>query len=143
MEQLDKKQFFGAIDAMVHVVVYQKRGLPHAHILLIPKQEDNLRTVEDYDSIVCAELPHENMDPMLHKIAKDSMMHGPCGAFDAEAPCTKDGRCKKGFPKDYQPETMETEVSYPVYQRCGLCNITCVLTGSTVSYLRLAKTPQM
>lgn len=107
---------------MVHVVKYQKRGLPHAHILLNLNQEDKLCTVEDCDSTACAELPDENLDPKSQKIVKQSMVHGPCGAFDAKAPCTKDGRCKKGFPKHYQ-----TEDSYPVYQRCGLCGIACVL----------------
>jgi len=34
LHDLDVDKFFGAIDAMVHVVEYQKRGLPHAHILM-------------------------------------------------------------------------------------------------------------
>ncbi len=40
LHDLDVGKFFGAIDAMVHVVEYQKRGLPHAHILLILKADD-------------------------------------------------------------------------------------------------------
>ena len=43
---------------MVHVVEYQKRGLFHAHILLILKVDDKPRCADDYDAIVCAEDLH-------------------------------------------------------------------------------------
>jgi len=58
LHDLDVGKFFGAIDAMVHVVEYQKRGLPHAHILLILKVDDKPRCADDYDAIVCAEDLH-------------------------------------------------------------------------------------
>ena len=38
----------------VHVVEFQKRGLPHAHMLA---EQEKLRTTEDYDSIIAAEIP--------------------------------------------------------------------------------------
>lgn len=46
LHDLDVGKFFGAIDAMVHVVEYQKRGLPHAHILLILKADDKPRCAD-------------------------------------------------------------------------------------------------
>jgi len=51
LHDLDVGKFFGAIDAMVHVVEYQKRGLFHAHILLILKADDKPRCADDYDAM--------------------------------------------------------------------------------------------
>jgi hypothetical protein len=41
----------------VHVIEFQKRGLPHAHLLIILANEDKLRTTRDYDDVVSAEIP--------------------------------------------------------------------------------------
>ena len=41
----------------IYCVEWQKRGLPHAHILLFLAPEDKMVTPEDYDSVVCAEIP--------------------------------------------------------------------------------------
>lgn len=42
---------------------FQKRGLPHAHILLILHAQDALRDVDDWDTAVSAELPDEDQFP--------------------------------------------------------------------------------
>ena len=52
-----KKGIFGHQQAMVHTIEFQKRGLPHAHILVILKSESKLRSVDDYDMVVSAQLP--------------------------------------------------------------------------------------
>ncbi|KAL0040314.1 hypothetical protein WJX77_003189 [Trebouxia sp. C0004] len=95
---LDNGEFFGKVDAMVHVVEYQKRGLPHAHIQLILHREDKPRCGDDYDSIVSAEIPDKDADPELHEIVGACMIHGPCGPLSPDAPCTEDKKCKKHFP---------------------------------------------
>lgn len=41
----------------MEVVEFQKRGLPHVHILTIMKEEHRVWTADDVDKIVCAELP--------------------------------------------------------------------------------------
>lgn len=41
----------------MEVVEFQKRGLPHVHILAIMKEEHRVWTADDVDKIVCAELP--------------------------------------------------------------------------------------
>lgn len=53
------------MQAHVHVVEFQKRGLPHAHILLILESEDKPRTTDDYDSIVQAEIPDADCFPQV------------------------------------------------------------------------------
>ncbi|OWZ14503.1 LOW QUALITY PROTEIN: Helitron helicase [Phytophthora megakarya] len=47
----------GVVAVKVHVVEYQKRGLPHAHIFLIMRLEDKPVSAEDVDRLVSAELP--------------------------------------------------------------------------------------
>ena len=43
--------------ALIYVTEWQKRGPPHAHILSICDEESKPKTPEDYDKIVCAEIP--------------------------------------------------------------------------------------
>ena len=49
------------------VIEWQKRGPHHAHILGICDEETKPRTPEDYDNIVCAEIPDEKQFPELYK----------------------------------------------------------------------------
>src|SRR3990170_450409 len=51
------KGILGRIIAHVHVIEFQKRGLPHAHILMILASEDKPNLPEDFDQLVCAEIP--------------------------------------------------------------------------------------
>ena len=43
---ITKKKYFGEVSAHVHVVEFQKRGLPHAHILVTIKNGYRLSTVK-------------------------------------------------------------------------------------------------
>ena len=90
----------GKMIALIYVIEWQKRGPPHAHILGICDGESKPRTLEDYDSIISAEIPNEQQFPELHKIVTSSMMHGPCGLYNPKSPCMEDGKCTKKFPKD-------------------------------------------
>ena len=54
LDELQNKGIFGRAVACVHVIEFQKRGLPHAHILLILAHEDKPRTAEDIDRMVSA-----------------------------------------------------------------------------------------
>lgn len=84
---------------MLKVIEFQKRGLPHAHILLFLHPEDKPKTPTDIDRIISAELPNEEEDPLLYKIVLDSMIHGPCGDLNKKCPCMVDEKCTKHFPK--------------------------------------------
>ena len=50
-KDLFKLHCLGKTCARFYVIEYQKRGLPHAHILLIFSEEDKPRTTEDYDRV--------------------------------------------------------------------------------------------
>ena len=58
-------KILGKIVALIYVVEWQKRGPPHAHILMIADATHKPRTPEDYDSIVCAEIPDECNNMLL------------------------------------------------------------------------------
>ena len=45
------------------------------------------------------------------------MVHGPCGTVNHLSPCMKDGKCTKGYPKQFHSETMLDSNGYPLYRR--------------------------
>jgi len=85
------------------VVEWQKRGLPHGHILIILHSQDKPRDSSDYDQIMCAELPDKSTHPELYNIVTYRMLHGPCGALHPSCACMVNGACSKGYPKTFQP----------------------------------------
>ncbi|KAG3182904.1 hypothetical protein C6341_g5720 [Phytophthora cactorum] len=89
----------GRVRARIYVVEFQKRGLPHAHILVILAVEDKPRTRQIIDKMVSAELPDKENNPQLYETVTTCMIHGPCGAAYPNAVCMKDGKCTKSFPK--------------------------------------------
>ena len=108
---------FGRVVGDIHVIEYQKRGLPHAHILVCLHPDDKLRTVDDYDRVVSARLPDKQEQPELYNIVTRSLIHGPCGVFNQSAPCMAEGVCEKHFPKAWQEQTVDAGDSYPLYCR--------------------------
>lgn len=108
-----KRNVFGKAIANVYVIEFQKRGLPHAHILLILHQENKIRTVEEIDRVVSAEIPDPDTDPELFRIITANMLHGPC----TPERCIKNGRCSKKYPKQFAQETIWSEDGYPIYRR--------------------------
>jgi hypothetical protein len=107
----------GIAVADIHVVEWQKRGLPHGHILIILRSQDKPRDSNDYDRIVCAELLDKSTHLELYNIVTSRMLHGPCGALHPSWACMVNGACSKGYPKTFQPQTEDSTGSYPTYQR--------------------------
>ena len=118
MHDLIKGEVLGRVVADLYVIEFQKRGLPHAHILIHFAAEDKPRTPEDIDSLISAQLPNEHSQPRLFAAVTKHMLHGPCGAgYNPVSPCMKDGACSKHFPKPFQPATVVGDDSYPTYAR--------------------------
>ncbi|POM70618.1 Helitron helicase-like protein [Phytophthora palmivora] len=120
LKELNKDLDEGLLEiqaARVHVVENQKRGLPHAHILLILRPEDTPTSAEDVDKIVSAKLSDKEKHPELYATVISSMSHGPCGRQNPRSPCMKNGRCSKKFPKPLSEETSMTADNYPTYRR--------------------------
>ncbi|XP_035713810.1 uncharacterized protein LOC118438127 [Folsomia candida] len=120
LEDLTKKCVLGHVLAKVHVIEFQKRGLPHAHILIILKDSDKPKTVELIDKIVCAEIPNKETHPRLYDVVTTNMIHGPCDNINSKSPCLVAGKCSKGFPKAFQHETLANVNGYPFYRRRNL-----------------------
>ena len=103
--------------AMIHVIEFQKRGLPHAHLVLTFEQDDRLRDAADVDSIISAEIPSRQQFPLLHETISNQMMHGPCGQANPNCPCMVNNRCSKNFPFPFCDHTNINVRGYPQYQR--------------------------
>ncbi|GBM67404.1 hypothetical protein AVEN_188003-1 [Araneus ventricosus] len=93
------------------------RGLPHAHILLTLDSESKIRTKDDIDKFVSAELPDPCTDLRLFQIVTKCMVHGSCGSININSPCMRDGQCCKCFPKQFKDDTEENVNGYPIYRR--------------------------
>ena len=121
MKDLTHDHFFGKCLAYVSVVEFQKRGLPHSHILLILNPETAPKTPEEFDKFVSAEIPGLN-NPVLRALVLKHMIHGPCG-HGFRSPCMCDNGdgsgpiCSKSYPKDFCPETQQSQGSFPIHRR--------------------------
>jgi hypothetical protein len=118
MEDLTVHHRLGVVASWVYVIEFQKRGLPHAHIILILASQFTPKTGADVDDLVCAEIPDPKEEPLLHKLVTTSMLHGPCGV-GFNSPCwnKEKKKCQKKFPKAYQEETILEDNAYPLYRR--------------------------
>lgn len=118
-----KKGLFGPYQGHVYTIEYQKRGLPHMHLLLWLGSSARFLTPERIDQVICAELPPASWGSDLREIVTGQMTHGPCGDDNEKAPCMASKtpndplRCQKNFPKPFSPATVVREDSYPEYRR--------------------------
>ncbi|KAK7354399.1 hypothetical protein VNO80_19860 [Phaseolus coccineus] len=117
MTDFKKNNFFGQTTARMYTIEFQKRGLPHAHILLWLDGSNKLHNTTDIDNVISAELPHPNLYPKLFKVVTSYMIHGPCGVAKLNLPCMKQGKCSKFFPKKFTAVTTIDEDGYPMYKR--------------------------
>ena len=95
---------FGEIKGRVYTIEYQKRGLPHAHMLIWLQHK--LYTSSDIDAVICAELPRHN--ERLCSIVSRNLTH-TC----SPARCMRDGTCAKRFPKPMSPYTIVDDKGKP------------------------------
>lgn len=72
---------------MMYDVEFQKRGLPHAHILIILDCRDKILEPEPIDSIIRAELPHPRLEEQLYGLVRRHMIHRKCGANQLGVTC--------------------------------------------------------
>eukprot|EP00794_Sanderia_malayensis_P020758 gene20758-biopygen17140 len=109
--------YFGKVIPHVYTVEFQKRGLPHTHMILSLTDEDKPRTPEHVGCIISAEIPDQDTDVCEHNIVMKNMMHRPCGILNPSCVCMQDGKCKKKFPKYLAQQTELNVNGYPLYRR--------------------------
>lgn len=114
MNFLIKIKVFGEVRCYMYSVEWQKRGLPHAHILiwLVTKI-----TPDQIDSVISAEILDKTIDPELFDVVVKNMIHGPCGTLNPNSPCMIDGKCCKRYPRALVAETITGNDGYPLYRR--------------------------
>ena len=62
-DDLYKYGVLGKAIAKISVTEFQKRGLPHAHMLIFLHPDHKIRCAEDVDKVVCSEIPDRNKNP--------------------------------------------------------------------------------
>ncbi|XP_021964240.1 uncharacterized protein LOC110859586 [Folsomia candida] len=124
LNDICKRHILGTPVANVYVIEFQKRGLPHVHILLILKVDCKPKDPERVNKLVSAEIPDIEICPRLHAIVTRHMIHGPCGEDNLHSPCMANRKCTKKFPKQFHDETVIEGKSYPLYRRRNTGEIT-------------------
>ena len=61
--------------AYVYTIEFQKRGLPHVHVLFVLDYENKLTNPEMIDKYISAEIP--SIDFELQQLVIKHMLHGP------------------------------------------------------------------
>ncbi|KAI7727414.1 hypothetical protein M8C21_025563, partial [Ambrosia artemisiifolia] len=118
-KQLFQKHILGEVKAYVYVIEFQKRGLPHAHFLLIMYPHHKVINPDQYDQFVSAEIPSMERFPQLHEIVVKHMIHGPCGPLRTNSPCMQGTPklCRFRYPRQFNDQTRQGEDAYPLYRR--------------------------
>lgn len=80
--------YYSFID--IYIIDFQKRGLPHAYILIFFHPSHKHPSPIDIDKITSAEIPYPWKESNL---VKTHMVHGPCGLTNKSSPCMKEGKC--------------------------------------------------
>ena len=114
MSIVTKSHVFGPTRCWMYSIEWQKRGLPHAHILIW--LQDKIKP-DQIDSVISAELPDPEQDPRLFEVIVKNMIHGPCGSVTPTSPCMKEGKCTKRYPRQLINDTQTGEDGYPLYRR--------------------------
>lgn len=103
--------------AVAYTIEFQKKGLPHAHIVVWFDESNKCQNTNDIDFLVSAEIPDKDVDPVGYEAVSKFMVHGPCGELNSKCACMKDHKCTKFFPKDYSNETIVDSKGYAIYKR--------------------------
>ena len=68
LDVIIKKKVFGDVVSHVSFIEFQKRGLPHIHLLIILKHNYKLLTGDAVDRYTSDENPDPDLKPFLHNL---------------------------------------------------------------------------
>jgi hypothetical protein len=87
------------------------------HCLSWLEKQNKKDTLATIDSLISAEIPDINTDPLGYALVSEFMMHGPCGRMNTKCPCMKNDVCSKHYPKSFNNETSIDAQGFAVYKR--------------------------
>ncbi|XP_058189254.1 uncharacterized protein LOC131306843 [Rhododendron vialii] len=116
-KEVVKKELFGPVAAYTFATEFQKRGLPHVHMLIVLKGAYKISTVDLVDSFISAKIPDKDQQPHLYAMVLKHMLHGPYGELNLQNACMHNNKCKNHYPKNYCAETTICPDGYPIYMR--------------------------
>ena len=126
LDDIMKRHVFGEAVAHVYTLEYQKRGLPHIHLIVFLHPDARLSTPERVDALISTEFPDESEQPELLELVKTHMVHGPCGPSNY-SPCLDDkNECTRKFPRPFQDETDISGDAYAKTRRRNTGKTFCV-----------------
>ena len=111
---------WGKSIGQIYVIEFQKRCLPHVHILVILNIDHAIQE-DEIEKYAIAQIPDRNNEDeneiWEHVITK--MVHRPCGDFNTNAGCMNNqrGKCSSRFPKEYSEENYFDESGSAIYKR--------------------------
>ena len=89
---IEKDRFFGKLRAYTYTIEFQKRGLPHCHLLVFLEWTSRETITPSFlDDVISAEIPPTTSP--VWELVITQMMHGPCGSLNPNSPCMIDGKC--------------------------------------------------
>ncbi|GFW55752.1 ATP-dependent DNA helicase [Trichonephila clavipes] len=97
----------------MYSIEWQKRGLPPMHLLVWLQTKI---CSDQVNSIISAEIPDKEEDPILYEVVTKNMIHGSFCNKNCKVPCIVDGKCSKRFPRQMLQETHTGDDGYPLYR---------------------------
>ncbi|XP_076928046.1 uncharacterized protein LOC143591854 [Bidens hawaiensis] len=78
-----------------------------------------IRTADQNEKFVCAEIPNPQTHPQLHAVVTNHMIHGPCGALRMSSQCMEGEpkKCRFHYPHQFNEHTTQGKDAYPLYRR--------------------------
>nr|GEV86495.1 hypothetical protein [Tanacetum cinerariifolium] len=100
INDIKENRVFGKVKAEVYTIEFQKRGLPQCQICFWLDDNDKFQNPADIDRCISTEIPDPDEDPELNRLAKEFMMHSPCGPEQRNCPCMVGDKCSRHFPME-------------------------------------------
>ena len=114
MDIMVKHDVYGSVRCWMYSVDWQKRGLPHAHILIW--LYDMITSNECYD-LICYEIPYAEVVKDLHEVLMVNMMHEPYDKLNSTSLCMISGKCTKRCCRALVCNTLAGNDENPSYGR--------------------------
>jgi len=102
-QDLIKDEIFGKVTALYSVTEFQKRGMPHLHMVVWLAQRP---TADQWDEMIWAEIPDRETHPELHDLLIKLHVHRCSAEYCGRNPVTNQGECRFHFPMPFSAETL-------------------------------------